>query len=55
MSENFAFIPARAGSKGVINKNLRNIGSFNLLELSILSALQSEIFTKINEVVKIIQ
>jgi N-acylneuraminate cytidylyltransferase len=47
VSENFAFIPARAGSKGVINKNLRNIGSFNLLELSILSALQSEIFTKI--------
>jgi N-acylneuraminate cytidylyltransferase len=47
VSENFAFIPARSGSKGIVNKNLRNISRFNLLEISVLSALQSEVFTKI--------
>lgn len=37
-----ALIPARGGSKGIRRKNLRSIGSFNLLTLKIAQAKQSQ-------------
>ena len=47
MNKNYAFIPARAGSKGIKNKNIQSVGPLNLLEMSLLAALDSEVFTKI--------
>ena len=45
--KNIAFIPARGGSKGVIDKNIRNINGFPLIFWSIKQALKS---AKISEV-----
>lgn len=42
-----AVIPARAGSKGIPNKNIRIIGSHPLIYYSIRNALQSEYITDI--------
>lgn len=47
MKKSFALIPARHGSKGIKNKNLQFLNDLNLLEISILAALQSNIFSKI--------
>ena len=44
---NYAFIPARSGSKGILNKNLQNIGNLSLIEISVLAAIESGIFAKI--------
>lgn len=44
---NIAIIPARAGSKSIINKNLQTIGKRNLVEWAIKSAKASKIFSKI--------
>ena len=42
MTGNIALIPARSGSKGVKNKNIRQICGHSLLEWSIKAALKSE-------------
>lgn len=44
---NLCTICARAGSKGVKNKNLQKIGGISLLERSIIQAINSKIFSKI--------
>lgn len=44
---NIAFIPARGGSKGVVDKNIRNINGFPLIFWSIQQALKS---VKVSEV-----
>lgn len=43
----YALIPARAGSKGVKNKNIRNIGGKTLLEWSIQAALKSQNISRV--------
>jgi len=43
----FALVTARSGSKGVPDKNLRQIGNHSLLEWSIKSALKSSEVTKV--------
>ena len=43
----FALVTARSGSKGVPDKNLKQIGSHSLLEWSIKSALKSSEVTKV--------
>ena len=45
LSTNLAIIPARAGSKGIRNKNLQQVGSKNLIEHAISSARQSNLLT----------
>jgi CMP-N-acetylneuraminic acid synthetase len=42
-----ALIPARGGSKGIKNKNLKKINGISLTELAIKSALKSKIFSQI--------
>ena len=42
-----ALIPARGGSKGVKNKNLKKINGYSLVELAIKTAIKSKIFHKI--------
>jgi len=42
-----AIIPARKGSKSIINKNLQKIGSKNLVERALASAIDSHLFKKI--------
>jgi CMP-N-acetylneuraminic acid synthetase len=42
-----ALIPARGGSKGIKNKNLKKINGYSLTELAIKTALKSKIFHKI--------
>ena len=46
-STNLAIIPARAGSKGIPDKNLQQVGSKNLIEHAIASALSSTLLTNI--------
>ena len=41
-SNNLAIIPARAGSKGIINKNLMQVGSKNLIEHAINASASSK-------------
>jgi CMP-N,N'-diacetyllegionaminic acid synthase len=43
----FALVTARSGSKGIPNKNLKQIGNHSLLEWSIKSALKSSQVTKV--------
>ena len=47
MRKFIALIPARSGSKGIKNKNLKKIGNLNLVELAINSAKKSKIFERI--------
>lgn len=47
MSKVFAFIPARAGSKGVPNKNIRSLGGHSLLAWSIAACLKSETIDRV--------
>lgn len=44
---NVAIIPARCGSKSIINKNLQKLGNKSLVERAIQSALDSRLFSKI--------
>jgi CMP-N-acetylneuraminic acid synthetase len=44
---NVAIIPARCGSKSIINKNLQKLGNKNLVERAINSAIDSRLFSKI--------
>ena len=43
----FAFIPARSGSKRVLNKNIKVLGDHPLIAYSIQSAIQSSVFDKV--------
>lgn len=45
--KNIAIIPARSGSKGLKNKNIKELCGKPLLAYSILSALESNMFTKV--------
>ena len=47
MMKPVCIIPARAGSKGVSNKNIRNIGGKPLIYYTIKSALESKIFSHV--------
>ena len=47
MKEIWAIIPARSGSKGVKNKNIRNLGGKPLLVHSIEIALKSNLISKV--------
>jgi CMP-N-acetylneuraminic acid synthetase len=42
-----ALIPARSGSKGILNKNLQKVGNRTLLQRAIHSALESEVFSQV--------
>tara|TARA_B100001093_G_C26664571_1_gene943420 strand:+ start:132 stop:797 length:666 start_codon:yes stop_codon:yes gene_type:complete len=42
-----ALIPARKGSKGIKNKNLKKINGYSLVELAVRVAIKSKIFNKI--------
>lgn len=44
---NIAIIPARQGSKSIINKNLQKIGPKTLVQSTVESAIRSHIFSKI--------
>ncbi len=46
-SNKLALIPARGGSKGIPNKNLRMVGAKSLLDRAIESAVKSKIFSEI--------
>lgn len=47
IKKTICFIPARSGSKGIKNKNLKKIGNRSLLEITINQAIKSKIFSKI--------
>lgn len=47
MSEVIALIPARAGSKGVPNKNIRPLGGHPLIEWSIRACLKSKLIDRV--------
>jgi len=47
MAKIVALIPARSGSKGVPNKNIRNLGGHLVLEWSIAACLKSELIEKV--------
>lgn len=44
---NVAIIPARCGSKSIINKNLQKLGNKSLVERAVQSAIDSRLFSKI--------
>jgi len=43
----YAIVPARSGSKGVIDKNIRKIGSYPLISYSIKAASQSSLISRV--------
>ena len=43
----YAIIPARSGSKGVIDKNIRKMGNYPLISYSIKAALQSSLISRV--------
>ena len=47
MKEIWAIIPARSGSKGVKNKNIRNLGGKPLFVYSIEIALKSNLISRV--------
>src|SRR5512133_2907450 len=47
MTEIFALIPARGGSKGIPRKNIRNFAGYPLIAWSIAAAKQSELVTRV--------
>lgn len=47
MNNNFAIICARAGSKRVPNKNIRDFNGQNIVQRAVIAALDSKIFSKI--------
>lgn len=47
MTQVFAIIPARAGSKGVPNKNIRLLGGHSLLEWSIAACLKTKTINRV--------
>lgn len=44
---NIAIIPARAGSKTIINKNLTRVGNKRIIDITVQSAIESDIFSQI--------
>ena len=46
-NKTICFIPARGGSKGIKNKNLKKINKLTLLDITIKAALKSKMFSKI--------
>ncbi|QWD28808.1 acylneuraminate cytidylyltransferase family protein [Polynucleobacter paneuropaeus] len=47
MNKVIALIPARAGSKGVPNKNIRNLGGYPLIAWSIMAAKKSKLIDRV--------
>ena len=45
--KSIAIIPARAGSQGVVNKNIRLVGGIPLICHSIATAISSKVFTDV--------
>ena len=45
--KNIAIIPARSGSKGLVDKNIRELNGIPLLVYSIRAAKESELFDEI--------
>lgn len=45
--KHYAIIPARAGSKSIVNKNLMKVGSKHLVDWAVSSALNSNVFEKV--------
>src|SRR5512133_1984176 len=48
MTEIFALIPARGGSKGIPRKNIRNFAGYPLIAWSIAAAKQSQLVTRVS-------
>lgn len=47
MNRCLAIIPARAGSKGLVNKNIKSFAGNPLIEITVRAALSSGVFTKV--------